>query len=146
MVYLGQSNSKEIFTVGGRLYAAGFNRSVFERMCREWTSLSANCSRKCRSSGSVCSALRMWTKPTARSSSPSRRPMPPCTSRKNASGQHCVLTQTTKTSPGFLLILQEHRERFFCYFSAGSRCFSVNGIARGFHYANLLRCGRGRRS
>lgn len=32
---------------------------------------------------------------------------------KNASGQHCVLTQTTKTSPGFLLILQEHRERFF---------------------------------
>lgn len=145
MVYLGQSNSKEIFTGGGRLYAAGFNRSVFERMCREWTSLSANCSRKCRSSGSVCSALRMWTKPTARSSSPSRRPMPPCTSRKNASGQHCVLTQTTKTSPGFLLILQEHRERFFCYFSAGSRCFSVNGT-RGFHYANLLRCGRGRRS
>lgn len=144
MVSLGQSNSKEIFTGGGRLYAAGFNRSVFERMCREWTSLSANCSRKCRSSGSVCSALRMWTKPTARSSSPSRRPMPPCTSRKNASGQHCVLTQTTKTSPGFLLILQEHRERFFCYFSAGSRCFSVNG-ARGFHYANL-RCGRGRRS
>ena len=65
--------------------------------------------------------------------------------KKNASGQHCVLTQTTKTSPGFLLILQEHRERFFCYFSAGSRCFSVNG-ARGFHYANLLRCGRGRRS
>ena len=64
---------------------------------------------------------------------------------KNASGQHCVLTQTTKTSPGFLLILQEHRERFFCYFSAGSRCFSVNGT-RGFHYANLLRCGRGRRS
>ena len=64
--------------------------------------------------------------------------------QKNASGQHCVLTQTTKTSPGFLLILQEHRERFFCYFSAGSRCFSVNG-ARGFHYANL-RCGRGRRS
>ena len=59
---------------------------------------------------------------------------------KNASGQHCVLTQTTKTSPGFLLILQEHRERFFCYFSAGSRCFSVNG-ARGFHYA-ILRCGR----
>lgn len=56
-----------------------------------------------------------------------------------------LLTQTTKTSPGFLLILQEHRERFFCYFSAGSRCFSVNGIARGFHYANL-RCGRGRRS
>lgn len=45
-----------------------------------------------------------------------------------------------KTSPGFLLILQEHRERFFCYFSAGSRCFSVNG-ARGFHYA-ILRCGR----
>ena len=40
----------------------------------------------------------------------------------------------------------EHRERFFCYFSAGSRCFSVNGIARGFQYANLLRCGRGRRS
>lgn len=145
MVYLGQSNSKEIFPGGGRLYAAGFNRSVFERMCREWTSLSANCSRKCRSSGSVCSALRMWTKPAARSSSPSRRPMPPCTSRKNASGQHCVLTQTTKTSPGFLLILQEHRERFFRYFSAGSRCFSVNG-ARGFHYANLLRCGRGRRS
>ena len=69
MVSLGQSNSKEIFTSGGRLYAAGFNRSVFERMCREWTSLSANCSRKCRSSGSVCSALRMW-------------PMPPCTSRK----------------------------------------------------------------
>lgn len=69
MVYLGQSNSKEIFTGGGRLYAAGFNRSVFERMCREWTSLSANCGRKCRSSGSVCSALRMWTKP-------------PCTSRK----------------------------------------------------------------
>ena len=33
-------------------------------------------------SGSVCSALRMWTKPAARSSSPSRRPMPPCTSRK----------------------------------------------------------------
>ena len=63
---------------------------------------------------------------------------------KNASGQHCVLTQTTKTSPGFLLILQEHRERFFCYFSAGSRCFSVNGT-RGFHYASL-RCGRGRRS
>ena len=30
----------------------------------------------------MCSALRMWTKPTARSSSPSRRPMPPCTSRK----------------------------------------------------------------
>lgn len=29
-----------------------------------------------------CSALRMWTKPAARSSSPSRRPMPPCTSRK----------------------------------------------------------------
>lgn len=57
MVYLGQSNSKEIFTGGGRLYAAGFNRSVFERMCREWTSLSANCSRKCRSSGSVCSAF-----------------------------------------------------------------------------------------
>ena len=55
-----------------------------------------------------------------------------------------LLTQTTKTSPGFLLILQEHRERFFCYFSAGSRCFSVNGT-RGFHYANL-RCGRGRRS
>lgn len=82
MVYLGQSNSKEIFTGGGRLYAAGFNSSVFERMCREWTSLSANCSRKCRSSGSVCSALRMWTKPTARSSSLSRRPMPPCTSRK----------------------------------------------------------------
>lgn len=82
MVSLGQSNSKEIFTGGGRLYAAGFNRSVFERMCREWTSLSANCSRKCRSSGSVCSALRMWTKPAARSSSPSRRPMPPCTSRK----------------------------------------------------------------
>lgn len=53
MVSLGQSNSKEIFTGGGRLYAAGFNRSVFERMCREWTSLSANCSRKCRSSGSV---------------------------------------------------------------------------------------------
>lgn len=144
MVYLGQSNSKEIFTGGGRLYAAGFNRSVFERMCREWTSLSANCGRKCRSSGSVCSALRTWTKPAARSSSPSRRPMPPCTSRKNASGQHCVLTQTTKTSPGFLLILQEHRERFFCYFSAGSRCFSVNGT-RGFHYASL-RCGRGRRS
>lgn len=46
MVSLGQSNSKEIFTDGGRLYAAGFNRSVFERMCREWTSLSANCSRK----------------------------------------------------------------------------------------------------
>lgn len=145
MVSLGQSNSKEIFTGGGRLYAAGFNRSVFERMYRERTSLSANCSRKCRSSGSVCSALRMWTKPAARSSSPSRRPMPPCTSRKNASGQHRVLTQTTKISPGFLLILQEHRERFFCYFSAGSRCFSVNG-ARGFHYANLLRCGRGRRS
>lgn len=82
MVSLGQSNSKEIFTGGGRLYAAGFNSSVFERMCREWTSLSANCSRKCRSSGSVCSALRMWTKPAARSSSPSRRPMPPCTSRK----------------------------------------------------------------
>ena len=82
MVYLGQSNSKEIFTGGGRLYAAGFNSSVFERMCREWTSLSANCSRKCRSSGSVCSALRMWTKPAARSSSPSRRPMPPCTSKK----------------------------------------------------------------
>lgn len=57
MVYLGQSNSKEIFTGGGRLYAAGFNRSVFERMCREWTSLSANCGRKCRSSGSVCSAF-----------------------------------------------------------------------------------------
>lgn len=57
MVYLGQSNSKEIFTGAGRLYAAGFNRSVFERMCREWTSLSANCSRKCRSSGSVCSAF-----------------------------------------------------------------------------------------
>lgn len=57
MVYLGQSNSKEIFTGGGRLYAAGFNSSVFERMCREWTSLSANCSRKCRSSGSVCSAF-----------------------------------------------------------------------------------------
>lgn len=145
MVSLGQSNSKESFTGGGRLYAAGFHSSVFERMCREWTSLSANCSRKCRSSGSVCSALRMWTKPAARSSSPSRRPMPPCTSRKNASGQHCVLTQTTKTSPGFLLILQEHRERFFCYFSARSRCFSVNGSARGFHYANL-RCGRGRRS
>lgn len=36
MVYLGQSNSKEIFTGGGRLYAAGFNSSVFERMCREW--------------------------------------------------------------------------------------------------------------
>lgn len=143
MVSLGQSNSKEIFPGGGRLYAAGFNSSVFERMCRERTSLSANCSRKCRSSGSVCSALKMWTKPTARSSSPSRRPMPPCTSRKkNASGQHCVLTQTTKTSPGFLLILQEHRERFFRYFSAGSRCFSVNGIARGFHYGNLLRCGR----
>ena len=33
----------------------------------------------------------------------------------------------------------------FLLFSAGSRCFSVNGIARGFHYANL-RCGRGRRS
>ena len=82
MVSLGQSNSKEIFTGGGRLYAAGFNSSVFERMCREWTSLSANCSRKCRSSGSVCSALRMWTKPAARSSSPSRRPMLPCTSRK----------------------------------------------------------------
>lgn len=64
--------------------------------------------------------------------------------KKNASGQHCVLTQTTKSSPGFLLILQEHRERFFCYFSAGSRCLSVNGT-RGFHYANL-RCGRGRRS
>lgn len=144
MVYLGQSNSKEIFPGGERLYAAGFNRSVFERMYRERTSLSANCSRKCRSSGSVCSALRMWTKPASRSSSTSRRPMPPCTSRKNASGQHCVLTQTTKTSPGFLLILQEHRESFFCYFSAGSRCFSVNG-ARGFHYA-ILRCGRGRRS
>lgn len=57
MVYSGQSNSKEIFTGGGRLYAAGFNSSVFERMCREWTSLSANCSRKCRSSGSVCSAF-----------------------------------------------------------------------------------------
>lgn len=69
MVSLGQSNSKEILTGGGRLYAAGFNSSVFERMCREWTILSANCSRKCRSSGSVCSALRM-------------RPMPPCTSRK----------------------------------------------------------------
>lgn len=82
MVSLGQSNSKEIFPGGGRLYAAGFNSSVFERMCRERTSLSANCSRKCRSSGSVCSALRMWTKPAARSSSPSRRPMPPCTSRK----------------------------------------------------------------
>lgn len=57
MVSLGQSNSKEIFTDSGRLYAAGFNRSIFERMCREWTSLSANCSRKCRSSGSVCSAF-----------------------------------------------------------------------------------------
>lgn len=101
MVSLGQSNSKEIFTGGGRLYAAGFNSSVFERMCREWTSLSANCSRKCRSSGSVCSALRMWTKPAARSSSPSRRPMLPCTSRKNASGQHCVLTQTTKNLSRF---------------------------------------------
>lgn len=42
MVSLGQSNSKEIFTGGGRLYAAGFNSSVFERMCREWTSLSAS--------------------------------------------------------------------------------------------------------
>ena len=37
MVYLGQSNSKEIFTGGGCLYAAGFHSSVFERMCREWT-------------------------------------------------------------------------------------------------------------
>ena len=144
MVSLGQSNSKESFPGGGRLYAAGFNSSVFERMCREWTSLSANCSRKCRSSGSVCSALRMWTKPTARSSHRLGGRCRHVPAEKNASGQHCVLTQTTKTSPGFLLILQEHRERFFCYFSAGSRCFSVNG-ARGFHYANL-RCGRGRRS
>ena len=81
---------------------------------------------KCRSSGSVCSALRMWTKSTARSSSPSRRPMPPCTSRKNASGQHCVLTQTTKTSPGFLLILQEHRERFFLLFLSGEADASLS--------------------
>lgn len=40
------------------------------------------------SSGSVCSALRTWTKPAARSSSPSRRPMPPCTSRKKKKKMH----------------------------------------------------------
>ena len=123
MVSLGQSNSKEIFTGGGRLYAAGFNSSVFERMCREWTSLSA--------SGKIILTV-------------SEADAAMYQQKKNASGQHCVLTQTTKTSPGFLLILQKHRERFFCYFSAGSRCFSVNGT-RGFHYASL-RCGRGRRS
>ena len=133
MVYLGQSNSKEILTGGGRLYAAGFNRSVFERMCREWTSLSANCSRKCRSSGSVCSAFEDVDEASGKIIlTVSEADAAMYQQKKNASGQHCVLTQTTKTSPGFLLILQEHRERFFCYFSAGSRCFSVNGTARGW--------------